>query len=69
MDYSHGENDRLLTPREAGELMRVSPGSLANWRYEGRGPVFIRLGDGPKPPIRYRLSDVRRFIHGEDGDR
>jgi hypothetical protein len=33
----------LLTT-EAAERLRVSPGTLANWRVAGNGPSFIKFG-------------------------
>jgi predicted DNA-binding transcriptional regulator AlpA len=38
------ENDRLLTPAEAAERLRLRPQTLARWRVEGFGPVFVKLG-------------------------
>jgi hypothetical protein len=34
----------LLTSQETAELLRLVPGTLANWRVAGFGPPFIRLG-------------------------
>lgn len=36
----------LLTEKEAAERLRVSPGTLRNWRSgrEGRGPRYARIG-------------------------
>lgn len=31
-----------LTPVEAAELLRVSVGTLRNWRYQGRGPRYVK---------------------------
>ena len=33
-----------MTPAEAGEVLGVSAGVLANWRYEQRGPSYVRVG-------------------------
>lgn len=35
----------------------VGIGTLANWRNQGRGPKFVRLG----AKIGYRLSDVEAY--------
>lgn len=48
----------LLTSEQAGKLINVSAKTLTKWRYEGKGPAFVRLGDGAKPRIRYRRSDL-----------
>jgi hypothetical protein len=48
----------LLTPTEAGELLSVSVTTLANWRFKGTGPVFIRLSG----LIRYSFTDLEAFV-------
>lgn len=35
--------DKLLTTREAAELLGVHPGTLENWRAAGEGPPWLRL--------------------------
>ena len=34
----------LLTSEQAGECLHVHPRTLANWRYLGRGPRYVRSG-------------------------
>jgi len=52
---------QLLTPREAAELLRVKPNTLAHAR-SGRGSLKLRVvWIGPKTP-RYRRIDVMAFI-------
>ncbi|MBM4723177.1 helix-turn-helix domain-containing protein [Rhodococcus hoagii] len=34
----------LLTPTEAAEILRTTPGALAALRYRGGGPKFHKLG-------------------------
>jgi Helix-turn-helix domain len=49
----------LLTPRQAGQLLRKSPGTLAIWRCTKRYPLaFVRLGNR----IYYRRTDLEEFI-------
>ena len=48
----------LLTPAEAGELPRVSVTTLANWRFKGTGPVFIRLSG----LFRYSFADLETYV-------
>ncbi|MGH9155785.1 MAG: helix-turn-helix transcriptional regulator [Acidimicrobiales bacterium] len=49
---SQRELDRLLTPAEVGAYLGIPVGTLANWRYLGRGPAFLRIGRY----VRYRQS-------------
>jgi len=34
----------FLTPRQAAELLHVSPRTLLRWRKEGGGPPYTRAG-------------------------
>lgn len=51
--------DALLYPAEAGYLLGNSTGTLANWRVQGKGPVFITCG---RKQIRYRRADVLQWV-------
>lgn len=33
-----------LTPKEAANRLRVTTGTLSNWRVQGMGPKFIKVG-------------------------
>lgn len=35
---------RLLPPTAAADMLGVSVASLARWRCDGTGPVFVKLG-------------------------
>jgi len=48
----------LMTPIDVGKYLGVPPGTLANWRYLGRGPVFLRVGRH----VRYRPVDVAAWV-------
>ncbi len=50
----HRDLDRLLTPDEVGAYLGIPVGTLANWRYLGRGPAFLRVGRY----VRYRQSGL-----------
>jgi predicted DNA-binding transcriptional regulator AlpA len=52
---------RLLTPKQAAEFLSVSEGTLAQWRSQSRGPVFIKL-EGRL--VRYRARDLENYIAG-----
>lgn len=38
----------LLTPEEFAAMIGLSPRTIANWRSNGRGPKYLKLG--PEPP-------------------
>jgi hypothetical protein len=52
----------LLTPQELADLLHVSPGTLANWRSNGRGPKYLKVG--PEPPA--DRQDRRRVRYERD---
>lgn len=48
----------LLTPEEVAEWFHTSTRSLANDRYLGKGPRFIKLGK----LVRYARADVLEYL-------
>ncbi len=48
----------LLTIRQAADYLGVSPNTLRNWAYTGRGPTRIKLSHW----VRYRKDDLGAFI-------
>lgn len=56
-------DDELLNPAEVAAKLGVTTGTLATWRYRGKGPACVRLGDGNKARIRYRAADLNRWIN------
>ena len=51
--------DQLLTPAEAGEILRSNTQTLANWRVQGKGPPWVRL-IGRR--VFYRKADLKDWI-------
>jgi Helix-turn-helix domain len=49
----------LLTESRAAEFLAVKPRTLRTWRYEKRGPQFVKLGH----VVRYDLRDLTKFIN------
>ncbi|THV43652.1 helix-turn-helix transcriptional regulator [Glycomyces buryatensis] len=49
----------LLTPEETSEVLKVATQTLANWRSQGKGPSWVKLG---ARRCRYRRSELERFI-------
>lgn len=45
-------------PEEVSDLLKVPQGTLANWRYLGKGPRFVKVGRR----VRYRRSDVEAWL-------
>lgn len=55
--------DQLLTPAQVAEWRQQSEKTLANERYEGRGPKYLKLGGGA---IRYRRQDVETWLREQE---
>ncbi len=52
--------DRCITTAQAAVILGRSVETLKKWRLrDGKGPAFIRYPDGG---IRYRLSEIMRFL-------
>lgn len=56
-----GGLEDLLNERQAAVLLNLRPATLTKWRNLGRGPIFRRLGPGPRPAVRYLRADVLAF--------
>jgi predicted DNA-binding transcriptional regulator AlpA len=50
---------RLITEREAAELLAIQTDTLRKWRASRRGPKFVRFARN----IFYRRSDITDFIN------
>ncbi|MGW9167907.1 helix-turn-helix domain-containing protein [Agromyces sp. NPDC055658] len=48
----------LLTPDEVAKLAHTTPGQLAQLRYRGGGPRFVKFGK----KVLYRRADVESFL-------
>ena len=48
----------LMDAAEVSEYLGVPTGTLANWRYQHRGPAFVRVGRH----VRYRVEDVGTWL-------
>lgn len=49
----------LIKPTAVAEYLDTTPANLAQWRYKGTGPKFVKLGHRA---IRYRWEDVNAWI-------
>ena len=56
-----GAIERLLTPKEAAEFLRVSLSWLAKARMRGDGPPFIKVGRS----VRYSETALNQWMRGQ----
>ncbi len=52
----------LVTSKEAAKMLGIKAQTLRRWRYKGKGPRYIRLGENSSCPAGYRLSDLEHWI-------
>lgn len=64
LDFLPPGGERLLTEREAAQLLGLQPSTLRRWRSVGQPgqPEFCRIGGGRA--IRYKLSTLTAYMSG-----
>ncbi|MBI4882893.1 MAG: helix-turn-helix domain-containing protein [Actinobacteria bacterium] len=50
--------ENLLTCTETAEHLGVPEKTLAQWRYHGKGPAYVKIGKY----VRYRPGDVAAYL-------
>lgn len=50
-----------VNANEAAAMLGVSPRTLANWRTQGIGPAFVRVGAVHSRTL-YRVDDLRAWL-------
>lgn len=51
-----------LSTTELAEMLQMSTRGLEKMRCTGRGPRYVRLGDGGKAKVLYELADVQVWL-------
>ena len=54
----NGGDTPFLTVTEAARALRVSKGTLNQWRHHNRGPAYLKVGG----QVRYREEDLLAFV-------
>ena len=50
---------KLLKTEEVAEILGVAPGTVRNWRCQGKGPEPVKL---PSGQLRYKVTSVEKYI-------
>lgn len=45
----------------AAQILGISPRTLSNWRVQGRGPRYVKVGSN-RSPVLYRISDIEEWL-------
>lgn len=57
--------DPLLTPKQVHTEYGFSPQTLANWRWMGLGPDYIKQTPGKGGRIKYRRSAIEAWLKAQ----
>ncbi len=52
---------KYLTTAQAAEALSLSKSTLDNWRSQGRGPSYIKVGGA----VRYRIADIESWVESQ----
>ena len=51
--------DKLLSTREAAEVLSIKPNTLEIWRVQGKGPKFLKIGRS----VKYRMERLKEYLN------
>lgn len=57
--------DELLTPKQVQAEYGFSPQTLANWRWCGMGPDYIKQTPGRGGRIKYKRSRIEAWLDAQ----
>ncbi|PWS43886.1 DNA-binding protein [Streptomyces sp. ZEA17I] len=57
--------DELMSPKEVQAEYGFTAQTLANYRWQGLGPAYIKVGPGRSGRIKYRRSSVERWLNDQ----
>lgn len=60
-------DDDLLTSKQVAAILKFKEQSLANMRYRGTGPRFIKLGSSVRAGVRYPRRAVEAWLAEHNG--
>lgn len=52
--------DRMIEPVELAQRWKIHVKTLGNWRVQGRGPAYVKMG-GRNSKVLYREADVLAY--------
>ncbi|MEU8524838.1 helix-turn-helix domain-containing protein [Streptomyces sp. NPDC048629] len=55
-------NDELLTPADVEERYPFTQHTLANWRWSGLGPAYIKTSPARSGRVLYRRSAIEAWL-------
>lgn len=58
----------FMSSKEVAEITGVSPQSLANWRFRGKGPQSVGSGSGSGRSAYYQVAEVEAWLRKQSGE-
>ena len=52
------ENSKLIPDTQASKILGIAVQTLRNWRQEGKGPAYLKIGRS----VKYSIDDLKRFL-------
>ena len=60
VEFNFVDSHRGMATKEAARFLGFAPKTLAQWRCQGKGPVYSK-SDGRRGAVRYSLNDLMSF--------
>ncbi|GAA2346774.1 helix-turn-helix domain-containing protein [Streptomyces kunmingensis] len=57
--------EQLMTPRQVQAEYGIAPQTLANYRWQGLGPAYVKTTPGKSGRIKYRRSAVESWLDAQ----
>jgi hypothetical protein len=61
----HTQPKTYLTPSEAADYLSVTERCLIEWRRQGGGPPYVRLGDHRSGRVRYDVREIDAWMRAQ----
>ncbi|QBC46982.1 DNA-binding protein [Acinetobacter baumannii] len=65
MANSVSNHKDFLTTKEAATLLGFKTNTLEIWRTKGKGPQFIKVGNGARSSVRYLRSTLLEWLESQ----
>jgi len=54
--------EKLITYKQVVDITGLSRSTIYEWVQQGRFPKPVKLGPGPKSPVKFKLTQIMAFI-------
>ena len=60
---THSKNpNELMSSQQVASELGITTKALEKWRVNGDGPVYVKLGNGPRAHVRYKRKVIEDYI-------